>query len=54
MSVLGLMVLRSLNKKEMRKNFPFLSFFSISILPQNGHFFKTSHFCKSPVLNMWR
>ena len=51
MSVLGLMVLRTLNKKKW-EIFSHFFLFSTFILPQNGHFFKTGHFCKSPVLNM--
>ena len=44
MSVLGLMVLRILNKKKW-EIFSHFFLFSTFILPQNGHFFKTSHFC---------
>ena len=53
MSVLGLMVLRTLNKKKW-EIFSHFFLFSTFILPQNGLFFKTSHFCKSLVLNIWR
>lgn len=53
MTVPGLMVLRTLNKKKW-ETFSHFFLFSTFILPQNGLFFKTSHFCQSLVLNIWR
>ena len=52
MSELGLMVLKSSNKKKWEIFSHFFLF-----LPLYYHkwaFFKISHFCKSLVLNIWR